>query len=86
MIQFNYTGDPYPSSEQKQIDKEFFLNKLGPFKDEFDQKGGIVTFNYSYPDTDENRMTFVIKEQYDLFDFTSRWNEYIISIRESNAV
>jgi hypothetical protein len=82
MIQFNYSGDPYPSFEDMQASKKFFLEKLGPFKDEFEQKHGIVTFNYSYPDTDKRRIAFVLGENYDLSDFTIRWNEYILSHKD----
>ncbi|HXC04182.1 MAG TPA: hypothetical protein VNZ86_05475, partial [Bacteroidia bacterium] len=79
-IQFNYTGNPYPSLQEQQKDKTFFLDKLGPFKDEFDAKDGIVTFNYSYQDTDNNRIAFVLGKTTragELSDFIIRWNEYI---------
>jgi hypothetical protein len=78
MIQFNFTGSPYPSFQQQEEDKTFFLDKLGPFKNEFDAKEGIVTFNYSYPPTDTNRIAFVLGPGQDgLSDFIVRWNEYI---------
>jgi hypothetical protein len=82
MIQFHYMGSPYPSFQQQQEDKVFFLEKLGPFKNEFDAKDGIVTFNYSYPPTDNNRIAFVLGPGHnDLSDFIVRWNQYIASIK-----
>ncbi len=80
MIQYNFTGDPYPSIEEQQRAKELWLDKLGPFANEFDEKDGIVTFNYSYPYTDNRRISFVLGEQHNLSDFIRRFNEYIVSI------
>ncbi len=57
MIQFNFFGDPYPTFEQMQESKTNIIDKLGPFKDEFEQKGGIVTFNFYFPETDTRRIT-----------------------------
>lgn len=82
MIQFNFTGSPYPSFDEKENAKKLFIEKLGPFKDEFEQKDGIVTFNYSFPDTDERRISFVLGNQYSLPDFIIRWNEYIKTLQE----
>lgn len=79
MIQFNYTGDPFPTFEQQLKSKNDFIDKLGDFKDEFEQKGGIVTFNYSVPPEDDRRIAFVLSAEHDLFDFIRRWNDYIIS-------
>jgi hypothetical protein len=83
MIQFHFTGYPYPSLQQQNKDKAFFLEKLGPFKDEFDTKDGIVTFNYAVPDTDEHRISFVFSGKYEgqLTDFIIRWNKYIRSLK-----
>jgi hypothetical protein len=79
MIQFNFTGEPFPSFQQQAEDKAFFIDKLGPLKDEFDAKDGTATFNYSYLPTDINRIAFNIKESYpgEQSDFIIRWNEYI---------
>lgn len=82
MIQFNFTGNPYPSLQEQQADKAFFLDKLGPFKDEFDAKDGFVIFDYSYPDTSTSRISFVLGPGYhDLSDFIVRWNQYITGIK-----
>jgi hypothetical protein len=81
MIQFNFTGDPYPSFEEQERARQFFIDKLGPFKEEFENSGGVVTFNYSFPDTDNRRISFNLANEYSLSDFIIRWNEYIVSIR-----
>jgi len=81
MILFHFTGDPYPSSEEQQRAKTAFIDKLGPFKDEFENSGGVVVFNYSFPDTDNRRISFNVDNDHSLSDFIIRWNEYIVSIR-----
>lgn len=81
MIQFNFTGDPYPSLEEQQRAKQFFVDKLGSFKEEFENSGGSVVFNYSFPDTDNRRISFNLDNDHSLSDFIIRWNEYIVSIR-----
>lgn len=78
MIQYNFTGEPYPTIEEQQRAKQIWIDKLGPFADEFNEKDGIVTFNYSYPDTDKRRISFVFGQpQHSLSDFISRFNDYI---------
>lgn len=78
MIQFNFTGEPYPSLQQQADDKAFFIDKLGPLKAEFDVKNGVVTFNNSYPEDSENRISFNLGiDAGSLGDFIQRWNEYI---------
>lgn len=79
MIQFYFAGDPYPSFEEQQSAEIFFIDKLGPFKEEFENSGGIVTFNYSFPDTDNRRISFNVDNNHNLSDFIIRWNEYILS-------
>jgi hypothetical protein len=81
MIQFNFTGEPYPSLEEQQRAINFFIDKLGPFKEEFENSGGSVVFNYSFPDTDNRRISFNVDNNHNLTDFIIRWNEYIVSIR-----
>ena len=81
MIQFNFTGDPYPTFEEQQRAKQFFIDKLGVFKEEFENSGGSVVFNYSFPDTDNRRISFNVDNNHNLSDFIIRWNEYIVSIR-----
>lgn len=81
MIQFNFTGDPFPSPDEQQRAKELFIDKLGPFKEEFENSGGSVVFNYSFPDTDNRRISFNLDNNHSLSDFIIRWNEYIVSIR-----
>jgi hypothetical protein len=83
MIQFNYTGTPYPSIREQQDSKAAFLEKLGPFTNEFDEKGGIVTFNYSFGPSDMNRTAFSLgksKDDAELGNFIGRWNEHIRSL------
>jgi hypothetical protein len=81
MIQYNFTGEPYPSLEEQQRAKQLWLDKLGQFADEFAEKDGIVTFNYSYPATDNRRISFVLGGQHNISDFIRRFNEYIVSIK-----
>jgi len=84
MIQFNFTGTPYPSLQEQEDAKNRFLEKLGPFKDEFDANDGIATFNYSYPDTDNRRWSVVfgkVGSTTDIWEFIDRWNKYILSRR-----
>ena len=81
MIQFNFFGDPYPTFEQMQELKSNFIDKLGPFRDEFEQKGGIVTFNFYYAETDTRRITLNVRDVQSLPDFTIRWNEYTRNIQ-----
>lgn len=66
MINFYFTGYPYPSFEQQENDRAYFLEKSGQLKDEFNEKNGKVIFNYSFPDTDNRRTEFTIENQYDL--------------------
>lgn len=81
MIQFNHVGNPYPSFEQQEESKAFFIDKLGPFKEEFKNSGGVVTFNYSFPDTDNRRISFNVDNDHSLSDFIIRWNEYIRTLQ-----
>jgi hypothetical protein len=81
MIQFYFTGYPYPSFEEQKSAKELFIEKLGPFVEEFENSGGVVTFNYSFPDTDNRRISFNIENNHSLSDFIIRWNEYIRSLQ-----
>ena len=80
-MQFNFVGEPNPTFEEQQRAKQFWLDKLGSFKEEFDEKNGIVTYNYSSPDTDERRISFVLGGNFNLSDFIIRWNEYIRSLK-----
>ena len=75
MINFYFTGYPYPSFEQQENDRAYFLEKLGQLKDEFNEKNGKVIFNYSFPDTDNRRIEFEIDSEYDLPDFIIRFNK-----------
>jgi hypothetical protein len=79
MITFYFTGEPFPSLEEQRAAKEFFIEKLGPYKKEFESKNGTVTFNYSYPATDNRRISFNIDGS--LSDFIRRWNEYIKTLQ-----
>lgn len=81
MILFHFTGDPYPSLEEQERAKAAFIDKLGLLKDEFENSGGVVVFNYSFPDTDNRRISFNVDNNHSLSDFIIRWNEYIVSIR-----
>jgi hypothetical protein len=87
MIKFNFIGNPYPSLQEMQRAETNFIEKLGPFKEEFENRGGVVTFNYSIPENDEKRITFNLTSG-ELSDFIRRWNEYNKKVRgdeESSA-
>ena len=79
MIQFHFTGNPFPSIQEQQEDRVFFLEKLGPFTEEFDSKDGTVTFNHSFPSTDSRRVEYYFGKSSnptDLIDFIGRWNRF----------
>ncbi len=76
MTQFNFIGEPHPSLVEQQKAIEHFNSALGPFKEEFEQSGGVVTFNYSFPDTDNRRISFNLDNDHDLVSFFIRWQEY----------
>lgn len=77
MIHFSFTGNPFPSHEEQQRATNFFIDKLGPFKQEFEKSGGFVLFDYTFPKTDNRRITYNVAPGYNISDFTIRWNEYI---------
>ena len=81
MIEFNFIGDPYPTHEEQQNSIDRFIEKLGPFKEEFEQSGGTVVFNSNYPKTDNRSVSFNVDNNHDLSSFIIRWNEYIVSNR-----
>ncbi|MBL7703886.1 MAG: hypothetical protein JNM14_16670 [Ferruginibacter sp.] len=81
MILFHFTGDPYPSHEEQERAKAAFIDKLGPLKDEFENSGGVAVFNYSFPDTDNRRISFNLDNNHSLSDFIIRWNEYIRTLK-----
>ena len=75
MIQFNFTG--HPSVEAQEKAKEYFIEHLGPFKDEFDEKGGIVTYNYEYPEKYKDQYNYVLSPEHSLPDFIFRWDAFL---------
>jgi hypothetical protein len=79
MIQFIYTGDANISMDEIEASKQAFIDKLGDFKEEFEEKNGIATINFGVPVDDENRVHFVLDNKYSLPDFIQRWNQYIRS-------
>ena len=81
MIEFNFIGDPYPTLEEQQNSIDRFIEKLGPFKEEFEQSGGTAVFNSNYQKTDNRSISFNVDNDHDLSNFIIRWNEYIVSIR-----
>jgi hypothetical protein len=74
MIQFQYEGKA--THEQREAAKQFFLNKLGVFRDEFDEKNGFVTVDFNSPPDDPDRFKFTVAQQYNLSDFIMRFNEH----------
>ena len=76
MTQFIFIGEPYPSLEEQQKAIEYFNSALGPLKEEFEQSGGVVIFNYSFPDTDSRRISFNLDNDHDLVGFLLKWQEY----------
>lgn len=77
MTRFHFKGNPYPDHEEQKRAIQAWNEKLGPFREEFDEKNGIVTFDYSFPETDQRRISFVLGEGYELSDFIARFNIYI---------
>lgn len=76
MIQVYFTGDPYPSLEEQEKATNLFIEKLGPFKDEFVNSGGVAVFNYSFPSTDNRRISLSFSDEYNLPDFIGRFQVY----------
>ena len=81
MILFHFTGDSYPSPEEQERAEAAFIDKLGPLKEEFENSGGVAVFNYSFPATDNRRISFNVGNDYSLSDFIIRWNEYIKTLK-----
>ncbi|HEV3412094.1 MAG TPA: hypothetical protein VG101_06430 [Puia sp.] len=79
MIQFIFTGEPFPSLQQQEEAKADFIKKLGPFKEEFDEQDGIVTINYSYSQADTRRWQYNLGKStnpMELIDFIDRWQRH----------
>ena len=74
-MQFHFTGNP--TNEQIEKAKQDFIKLLGPFKDEFEEKGGFVTYNHNYPESHSNQYDFVLANPTLLNDFMVRWDKYL---------
>lgn len=86
MIEFHFVGTPFPDPQEQQRDKERFIEKLGPFRQEFEDENGVVTFDYSRPDDDKHAVSFNLrKNPAKLGDFISRWNIYIGGLKGDTA-
>ena len=70
MIEYTFEGEPYPSHDERERMRMSFEEKLGPFKEEFEQSEGYATLNAN------GDIYFGIKKG-DQSDFIDRWNEYI---------
>jgi hypothetical protein len=80
MTDFVYIGNENKTFDEIELSKSAFIDKLGPFKDEFDQYDGTVTINFNLPPDDENFYQFGFRKQHNLSDFIRRWNDYIRSL------
>jgi hypothetical protein len=78
MITFSYSNDADISQEQKELAKEAWLNKLGIFKDEFDEKDGSININFGVPLDDTRYYTFSFPK-HDIFEFNHRFNEWVLA-------
>ncbi len=81
-IMFFYKNDSGISFEQKEDAQKFFIEKLGTFKQEFEDKNGSVTIDFGEPETSKRRYEFNVGKEYSLYDFIFRWNNYIKGLRE----
>lgn len=76
MITWLYSNDEGISLEEKKQAKEALLDKLGVFKNEFEEKGAFVTINFSHPKEDANYFTFTFTPPYHHSEFIERFNEW----------
>jgi hypothetical protein len=79
MINFNYRNFSNVPFQEIEDSKKAFIDKLGPFKDEFAEKNGTVTFDFKFPKEDFNRISFNLDGE--LYDFICRWNGYIRTLQ-----
>lgn len=75
MIDFIFVHPELVSAEVREQSKEYFLNNLGPFREEFEEKQGEVTINFHLSPSDTNYFNYGFKD-YDVFEFNHRFNSY----------
>lgn len=78
MIHFSYTNDNNVSLDERGNAESIFIEKLGPFKDEFEQKNGVVRIDFL--DKENIGYHFDLENRH---DFIRRWNEYIHQLPEN---
>jgi hypothetical protein len=76
MITYSFSNDENTSTHERQQAKADWLDKLGKFKDEFDEKNGFVNINFAMPLDDDRYFSFNLSEPHDLSDFINRFNEW----------
>lgn len=77
MITYSYLNDANISVQQREEAKASWIDKLGIFKDEFDNKDGFITIDFSMPLDDDRYFSFTLSEPHDLSDFIARFNAWV---------
>lgn len=77
MIHYSYLNDEEISFQQKKEAQQAWTEKLGKFKDEFDEKKGSVTINFGVSTENDNYYHFNLPEPYSVFEFNHRFNEWV---------
>lgn len=80
-MQFSYSGKDNISLEEIQEIKQDWIDKLGPFTDEFDTHNGFIHVNLDKQKDDPNYYSFSLPDEYSLSDFIIRFNEYVKTLR-----
>lgn len=73
MIDFHFVNDNGITLERKQEAKDNFLILLGDFKDEFDEKNGDVTIDFSITEKNDTRFYNYTFPNHDVVEFIHRW-------------
>lgn len=75
MMQFIFTNDQGITGEQKEDAKKAWIDKLGIFREEFEEKNGFITIDFVKAKDDRNYFVFTFPE-HSISDFVQRFNEW----------
>lgn len=76
MITYSFTNDYNATPQDKENAKEQWLSFLGKFANEFDEKNGFVSIDFSQPLDSKSYFSFNLPCPYDLSDFIKRFNAW----------
>lgn len=77
MITFTYSNAENVSLEEIEYSKNAFIDRLGIFKDEFDNKNGHVNIDFAAPIDSNSYFSFSVSPPHSISEFIFRWNEWI---------